>query len=109
VYPTNVLHLATECFNRNHSAAFPDELPSWFIKLFTQPGDVVLDPFVGSGTTALAALQFGRSYLGIDISDEYVKLARERVSEIQMPLMIAESLDASYQSPEVDPAEDNAA
>ncbi|HUT68500.1 MAG TPA: site-specific DNA-methyltransferase, partial [Dehalococcoidales bacterium] len=54
VYPTNVLHLATECANRNHSAAFPISLPVWFIKLFTEPGDVVLDPFIGSGTTALA-------------------------------------------------------
>ena len=44
VYPTNVLHLATECANRNHSAAFPVALPEWFIRLFTQPGDVVLDP-----------------------------------------------------------------
>lgn len=43
-YPTNVLHLATECSNKNHSATFPVELPSWFIKLFTQPGDTVLDP-----------------------------------------------------------------
>jgi DNA modification methylase len=43
-YPTNVLHMATECANQNHSAAFPVELPSWFIRLFTQPGDTVLDP-----------------------------------------------------------------
>ncbi len=45
-YPTNVLHMATECANRNHSATFPVELPSWFIKLFTKPGDIVLDPFM---------------------------------------------------------------
>jgi site-specific DNA-methyltransferase (adenine-specific) len=50
-YPTNVLHLATECNNKNHSAAFPQELPEWFIKLFTKEGDTVLDPFMGSGTT----------------------------------------------------------
>jgi site-specific DNA-methyltransferase (adenine-specific) len=56
-YPTNVLHMATECANRNHSATFPVELPSWFIKLFTQPGDTVLDPFMGSGTTAVACVQ----------------------------------------------------
>lgn len=56
-YPTNVLHLATECSNRNHSATFPLALPSWFIKLFTEKHDVVLDPFVGSGTTAIAAKQ----------------------------------------------------
>jgi len=44
-YPTNVLHLATECNNKKHSAAFPEELPEWFIKLFTKEGDMVLDPF----------------------------------------------------------------
>ncbi len=55
VYPTNVLHLSTECNNKNHSAAFPDALPEWFIKLFTQEGDTVLDPFAGSGTTLRVA------------------------------------------------------
>ena len=55
-YPTNVLHLATECSNRSHSAAFPKSLPGWFIKLFTEPNDLVFDPFLGSGTTALACL-----------------------------------------------------
>lgn len=48
-YPTNVLHLATECNNKNHSAAFPSELPEWFIKLFTQENDTVLDPFFRLG------------------------------------------------------------
>lgn len=74
-YPTNVLHLATESSNKNHSAAFPVELPKWFIKLFSQEGDLVLDPFIGSGTTALAARIMGRHYLGIEVLPEYVKLA----------------------------------
>ncbi|MBI5668316.1 MAG: site-specific DNA-methyltransferase [Chloroflexi bacterium] len=76
VYPTNVLHLATESSNRKHSAAFPLELPKWFIKLFTQEGDLVLDPFVGSGTTAIAARMLGRHYLGIELLPEYVELAK---------------------------------
>ena len=54
-YPSNVLHMATECNNQNHSATFPLALPTWFIKLFTKEGDLVLDPFMGSGTTALGA------------------------------------------------------
>jgi DNA modification methylase len=66
VYPTNVLHLATECANRNHSAAFPRELPAWFIKLFTVAGDRVLDPFVGSGTVCAVAQELGRHSMGID-------------------------------------------
>ena len=86
VYPTNVIHMATECSNRNHSATFPVGLPVWFIKLFTDPGDFVLDPFVGSGTTALAAIQLGRYYVGIDISEEYIELARERTAQAQIGL-----------------------
>lgn len=74
-YPTNVLHFATECSNRNHPATFPLELPDWFIRLFTQPGDLVLDPFIGSGTTALAAQKTERHYIGIELSPDYVALA----------------------------------
>lgn len=96
VYPNNVIHMSTECSNRNHSAAFPVELPKWFIKLFTQPDDVVLDPFIGSGTTALAAIQLGRSYVGIDISSSYVELSQSRVSEIQIGLPTIAERSESY-------------
>jgi DNA modification methylase len=81
VYPTNVLHLATECSNRNHSAAFPLSLPSWFIKLFTQEGDVVLDPFLGVGTAAVACVKLKRHYIGIEIMKEYYDLALKTVDE----------------------------
>ncbi len=80
-YPTNVLHLATECANKGHSATFPTSLPVWFIKLFTKPGDVVLDPFVGSGTTAVACLRTGRHYVGIEINASYHRLALERIAQ----------------------------
>lgn len=83
VYPNNVVHMATECSNRGHSAAFPVDLPTWFIRLFTVEGDIVLDPFIGSGTTAVAAKQLGRKYVGIDISEEYCQIAEERVMRIQ--------------------------
>jgi len=98
VYPNNVIHMATECYNRNHSAVFPIDLPKWFIKLFTEPGDVVLDPFIGSGTTAVAALQLSRSFVGIELSPENVATATDRVSELQiaLPLMIADER-AEYQ------------
>ncbi|NKQ36573.1 MAG: site-specific DNA-methyltransferase [Chloroflexi bacterium] len=90
VYPNNVLHMATECYNRNHSATFPVALPSWFIKLFTLPGDVVLDPFLGSGTTAVAAKQLGRRYIGIDINPEYCEIAKKRVGHLQ-PVLLEKS------------------
>ena len=99
VYPTNVIHLATECFNRNHSAAFPIELPKWFIKLYTLPGDLVLDPFLGSGTTALAAIQLARSYVGIDLNPEYVNISRSRVTETQIGLPNIAEEQEDYQFP----------
>jgi len=83
VYPSNVLYMATECYNQQHSAVFPVELPQWFIKLFTQPGDLVLDPFNGSGTTCVAADGLGRKYLGIDTSEEYCELAISRLSNLE--------------------------
>ena len=98
VYPTNVIHMATECSNRNHSAAFPIELPKWFIKLFTQPDDVVLDPFVGSGTTAVAAIQLGRRYSGIDLSPEYVEMSRNRLADAQLRLPTIGEKPESYQA-----------
>jgi len=79
--------MATECSNRDHSAAFPISLPSWFIKLFTQPGDIVLDPFIGSGTTAIAAQRLGRNYVGIDINEEYCQMATERLMQNQLRLL----------------------
>ncbi len=79
VYPPNVLYLATECGNKNHSAVFPVELPAWFIRLFTREGDLILDPFAGSGTTAVACHRLKRNYLMVDIAPEYKKIAEERL------------------------------
>lgn len=78
-YPTNVLHLATECGNKKHSAAFPESLPEWFIKLFTMPGDVVLDPFSGSGTTMKVAGAMKRKAIGIEILPEYCEITSKRM------------------------------
>ncbi|WP_341793739.1 MULTISPECIES: site-specific DNA-methyltransferase [unclassified Rickettsia] len=74
VYPANVLHLATECNNKNHSATFPETLPIWFIELFTEKNDLVLDPFAGSGTTLIAANKLGRKAIGIDTNEDYIDL-----------------------------------
>ncbi len=93
VFPTNVLHLATECSYKNHSAAFPIELPEWFIKLFTEEGDLVLDPFVGSGTSAIAAARLGRNYIGIDLLKEYCEIAEKKLSEINNTIFNANVSD----------------
>jgi site-specific DNA-methyltransferase (adenine-specific)/site-specific DNA-methyltransferase (cytosine-N4-specific) len=85
-YPTNVLHLATECNNKNHSAAFPEELPEWFIKLFTKEKDVVLDPFMGSGTTLFVANRMKRNSIGIDIVPEYYEMVKEQLNPVELYL-----------------------
>lgn len=85
-YPSNVLHLATETKNRNHSAVFPEDLPEWFIKLFTKQRDWVLDPFMGSGTTTRVAQKMGRNAIGIEILPEYFNLAQDDVKPVkQLP------------------------
>lgn len=87
-YPTNVLHLATECGNRNHSATFPKPLPTWFIKLFTDPGDTVLDPFVGSGTTGFVATEMGRNAIGIEINSEYCDAIETVLARSTQPVLV---------------------
>ena len=85
-YPTNVLHLATECNNKNHSAAFPEGLPEWFIKLFTETGDTVLDPFMGSGTTNIVANRMRRNSIGIELLQEYYEMVRSQISPVELYL-----------------------
>ena len=70
VYPTNVLHKSPVAHNTGHSAAFPEWLPEFFIKLFTDPDDVVLDPFLGSGTTYRVAARLGRKPMGIEMDSD---------------------------------------
>jgi site-specific DNA-methyltransferase (adenine-specific)/site-specific DNA-methyltransferase (cytosine-N4-specific) len=86
VYPNNVLHLATECNNKNHSAAFPESLPEWFIKLFTKEHDSVLDPFMGSGTTNIVAQRMRRNSVGIEIVPEYYEAVKQELDEVQLYL-----------------------
>lgn len=64
-----------------HPAPFPVELPYRLIQLYTYEGEVILDPFIGSGQTAIAAITTGRHYVGYDIEEEYVKLAERRIKE----------------------------
>ena len=86
-YPTNVLHLATECNNKNHSAAFPEGLPEWFIKLFTKAGDTVLDPFMGSGTTNIVANKMRRNSIGIELVTEYYEMVKEQIQPVELLLL----------------------
>ncbi len=72
---------AVQARSVGHPAPFPLELPTRLIKLYTFKGDIVLDPFMGSGMTAIAAKKIGRKYIGYDISKEYCELAEERIKK----------------------------
>lgn len=79
VLPTNVLSIPLVGKNKGHPAVFPVELPAFFIKLLSRPDSLVADPFGGSGSTAVAALQLGRDCVVIDNNPDYCRVANERV------------------------------
>ena len=80
----SIWSFATESAKRvNHPAPFPVELPKRCIEMFTFVGDVVLDPFLGSGTTAVAAKMTGRKYVGCDLSAEYCAIAEDRLVQTE--------------------------
>jgi site-specific DNA-methyltransferase (adenine-specific) len=66
-----------------HPAPFPEELPHRLIQLYSFTDDIVLDPFMGSGTTAVAALKAKRNFVGYEISEDYVKLANQRITWVK--------------------------
>ena len=72
-------HLPTSSGGDGHGAQFPSQLPGRCIALTTKPGDTVLDPFIGSGTTAAVAVKLNRKYIGFDICDEYLETARRKI------------------------------
>ena len=75
---------------RKHPAPFPDQIPTDVISCFCPPGGLVLDPFMGSGSTAVAAIRTGRHFVGFDISEDYCSLARQRISGETLQLLAAE-------------------
>lgn len=79
----DIWEIPPESANRvGHPAPFPTALPRRLIELYTYRGDLVLDPFVGSGTTAVAAVETGRHYIGYDTDASYIDLARHRVAQM---------------------------
>jgi site-specific DNA-methyltransferase (adenine-specific) len=81
-----VWNIASVRANDIHQAMFPIELAYRMIRLYTDDEDIVLDPFLGSGTTALAAIETNRKYIGIELMEQYAELARKRVKEaLSMP------------------------
>lgn len=92
----NVWHLSPEPYAEAHFATFPTEIPRRAIMAGSRPGDTILDPFNGSGTTGAVALQHDRRYIGIELNPEYVRLAHDRIGKAVRP--------ATYQSTKQDDA-----
>lgn len=74
---------ATSAKKAGHPAPFPLELPLRLIHLYSYAGDIVLDPFMGSGTTGIAAIKTNRKFIGYEISKEYVELSKKRIDETE--------------------------
>lgn len=95
----SVWHIAPvpPSYRRYHPAAFPEEIPYRLIQLYSNVGDLVLDPFVGSGQTTKMARYLKRRYMGVDKSEKYAKVARQRT--LEPPLLRRMQLVPSWKSP----------
>lgn len=90
--PSNLLNFKTNHKNKywgntgkiKHPAPFSPDLPTWFIKALTDPNDVVLDIFIGSGTTAVAAIKLNRQWIGFELNNDYAEDAMERIDNIML-------------------------
>lgn len=91
---TSIWRFRPESQVKEHPAPFPKELPTKIIKSLYKDGEgkIILDPYVGSGTTALVAKEHGHNYIGIDISEEYLKIAQKRINETEIIIGNLESL-----------------
>ena len=84
--------------NNIHPAMFPEELAARAIRLYTDPDDVVLDPFIGSGTTALAAIRYHRHFIGFEMMEKYVRIAKRNIHNISLGKRISVS-NKTHNSP----------
>lgn len=90
-YPVGGGLVSSDPIAHEHPAIFPESLAADHIKSWSSPDDVVVDPMSGSGTTCVAAKLLGRNYIGIDISEEYCEIARERIKAIETGVPVKEA------------------
>ena len=80
----DVWSVPTSNYQGAHFAVFPQKLPELCMKASTKEGDIVLDPFMGSGTTAYVAQRLGRKWIGIELNDEYADIIKERTKQREL-------------------------
>jgi len=97
-YPSGMMGSTKDSYAFDHPAIFPEALARDHILSWSNPGDIVLDPMIGSGTTAKQAHLLGRHYLGFDISEEYCQLAKRRLANVEVqPFLIPPTEDKPTQ------------
>ncbi len=94
-YIHNVFNFPVESGETEHNAAYNLKLIKELLKYFSREKDLIIDCFMGSGTTALAAKQLNRKYIGFEINPEYVKLANKRIEEVKQEAMQSEARHSS--------------
>lgn len=82
-----------------HPAPFPEELPNRLIQLYSFTNDIILDPFIGSGTTAVSALKANRKYVGYDINQDYINLANRRIEQHKLKSSLTVAIDDTHDEP----------
>ena len=93
----SIWNMKTESAKKiGHPAPFPEELPFRLIQLYSFESDIVLDPFMGSGTTAVVGLKTGRNFVGYETNKDYVNIANERIANLQAPLFQSNSVSLSH-------------
>jgi len=80
-YPKNIIRIPSESTRTGHPAPFPVEFAQWFICAYSNPGDIIYDPFGGGGTTPVAAKKNGRNWIMTEIHEEYINIAQKRVDD----------------------------
>ena len=86
--PADIWFISTSSFSESHFAVFPPKLVETILFAITKPGDIVLDPFIGAGTTALVCAKYNRKYIGYEINKDYIKIINKRLEGLQINLPI---------------------
>jgi len=90
--PTTLVNISSETkrIADKHVAVYPVEFVDYFIKGATKPGDVVLDPFMGTGTTGVSAKSLGRNYIGFEMQQDYIEIANSRILDTTIKNILGE-------------------
>jgi DNA modification methylase len=81
LHPTSILHFSSGHNSGEHPTQKPVDLMAWLCETYTNKNEMILDPFMGSGTTGVACVRTGRKFIGVEISEEYFEIAVKRITD----------------------------